>query len=366
MKPKILLFAFFATLVPDSSAWAANTVSEIELRLNRTAFSDASLAKNYVSLTAAENARLNALRADALRVVKLNEAEFIRTVGKPLPPETRATIVRAMESFETWACKGPECANCGGTYRNGCVRAKRVGQATGAVAVIHPCLLQQSRCPGQPATLADWMETTLGWVAHVKITGVLKQDSGAKAGAAGARVIRSTASAVNGILGACPGPYSAESGEFLTKTGHLSMPNAALTKCGEKYLRTLQDLKKTCPEISIGPEVASILQSASANRRVRRCDSYCQTMVCQKKSRHPPFVRFGGTPTLLITDTACEGERPLRLGEFVRWTLPESIRASAAVSLCVNRVDPNPVRDVKMPDDGTGLPPGPDIPLIQN
>lgn len=362
-----ILISFFHPTFADGAT--KDEISTIEQRLNRSAFKDASMMKRYRPIEVQDQARIDGVRREVLDVIRLNDAEWFSKVvpNSPLPKETRNTIIKSIENIDVWVCPGKSCSDCGTDSPNGCVRSRTTVGSVGSIALIHPCLFSKGTvCAKTPASLHEWMEGIAGATAYAKITQSFKNDSLKKASEESSRVIRQTTKSVNELLTSCPGPYSSEAYQFLSRTQHISEPNSFVKKCGENYVDILKALRQKCPEISIFSELLAEFSERKLTSpiRIARCDSFCQVMTCHKKNTYPALARFGSVSTLLIVDGACEGESMKRISDFLRGTLPPEVARSSALNTCLAKLDPSPTRDSN--SQSSILPDGPDIPLIQN
>jgi hypothetical protein len=155
--------------------------------------------------------------------------------------------------------------------------------------------------------------------------------------------IADTSRSVNRLLDACPGPYGADSMRFLLSIDTVSEPNAALRKCGAKYLEELRTLPEKCPKIRAQmPEEWDKYAKKHLARSidVLRCDSRCRKLLCRSAAAKTVFTSFSARPTLLLADGACEGEKPLDLTGSLRDALPRALRARIAAYGCIAGAPP--------------------------
>ena len=359
----IRLFLFSAFV--GTSVFAGAPVTT-EGRVNRNAFPIARFAGKFDRLPGEVEAELRARIDQALAPVKLAPTAWFRA-SLPILPDAgdRRKILESYLETEIWKCEGTSCENCAGDESSGCILGNNVAGGVGVVAVIHPCLYGEGKCfPGAPSDLGEWIEKFVLGVAYDKAGLPKSKDAFRKALRASGSWIAATSRAVNQMIGACPGPYSAESLKFLFNLDAISLPNAAIMKCGQTYLEEFRGLPAKC-KLLRGPlkEEWTVFEKAQlrASTDILRCDAYCQKMLCRPKGVSTVFTRFSGKPALLIGDGACEGETPKARGKFLREALPRNLRGKLEESACLP-----PIEGAASLRDGTsGLGNGPEVQLVE-
>lgn len=356
----IRLFLF--STVGFASALASDPAT-IEGRINRNAYPLARYGSKYALLPKGVEGELRARIAQVLAPIRLAPASWFRAaLGHAPSTVDRRRILESAAETEIWKCQGEGCAGCPGNETSGCVLGNAVAGGIGVVALIHPCLYGEGKCPkGASADLGAWTEKFVLGVAYSK-SGLPKDGSAfRKAAKASAEWLRNTSRSVNLLLGACPGPYATESLKFLFGVEAASLPNAAILRCGQAYLADLRALPARCKALGASlraPWARYEKDQLRPAADILRCDDYCLKMLCRKAGAGTVFTRFSGKPALLLGDGACEGETPKLRGKFIRDALPSAIRGLLEPGDCLPPEE--------RPGDGaSALGNGPEVQLVE-
>ncbi len=361
----VRLFLFSALV---SGALGADPVTT-EGRINRNAFPLAAFPSKYTMTPKGVERELRSRMNQVLTPIRLAPASWFRASFGTVPSSPdRRKIFESLNETEIFTCLGKNCDGCGGLDSLGCVIAKINPSAVGVVALIHPCLYGEGKCPrGSPPDVATWTERVVTTVAYYKSG--LKKDTQSmqKANKASSAWLANTSRSVNLMLGACPGPYAAESLKFLFNLESVTLPNPAILRCGQTYLEVLRGLPKTCKAL-VGPLKTEWLvfekKQLRASADILRCDSYCLKMLCRQRDAGTVFTRFSDKPALLIGDGACEGETPKVRGVFLREALPRLLRAKLEETGCFPPLEK--VNSGTTLDDATStLGDGPSVDLVE-
>ncbi len=338
---RLFFFSFLAI-----SAALAGEPTTTEGRVNRNTFPLARYGSKYTTLDRGVEAELRSRIQQVLGPVKLAPASWFRTVlGSAPASNDRRKILESYADTEIWKCQGASCAGCPGNETSGCVLGNAVAGGVGVVALIHPCLYGEGKCPkGASTDLGAWVEKFVLGVAYYKSGAPKDGTAFRKAQKASSDWLMNTSRSVNLMLGACPGPYSGDSLKFLFNLDSVTLPNSAIMKCGQTYIEELRNLPVKCKLLtsSLRAEWAAygkVQLRSSAD--ILRCDPYCQKMLCRAKSANTVFTRFSGKPALLIGDGACEGETPKTRGRFLRDAMPRTLRAKLEESGCLPPLEGN-------------------------
>ena len=361
----VRLFLFSALLA--HGAFAADPVTT-EGRINRNAFPIARYGSKYTLTPKGVEAELRSRISQVLSPVRLAPASWFRASFGNVPSSSdRRKILESYSETDIWSCSGKNCEGCPGNEALGCVLSKSNAGAVGVVVLIHPCLYGDGKCPrGSPAGVDAWAENIVVGVAYYKAG--LKKDTVAsqKAQKTSHDWLRNTSRSVNLMLGACPGPYSTESLKFLFGLESVTLPNAAVLRCGQSYIDELRNLPRRCKPLtgSLKEEWMKFeKKQLRSSADILRCDSYCLKMLCRKKDAGTIFTQFSGKPALLLGDGACEGETPKLRGRFFRDVLPREILPNLEEGGCLPALESAPT--VNTSDNSVGgLGNGPEVQLV--
>src|SRR5690606_18091365 len=238
-----VLFIFLTALVARGDS--------IEGRMNRAAFPLSRYAAKYEPIPKSIEAEIRGRMGQALDPIRFAPASWFRSSFGVVPKSIdRKRILESALETEIWKCSGGECRGCPGDEPLGCVMASKAMGGVGVVALIHPCLIGEGKCPRNAAPdSAAWIEKVIASVAFHK-AGIANENGALKkAQKASSRWIAETSASINRTLDACPGPYSIESKKFLLALDSLSEPNPAVKTCGERYLSELRPVSKKCPKV---------------------------------------------------------------------------------------------------------------------
>ncbi|MBS1963424.1 MAG: hypothetical protein JST04_14510 [Bdellovibrionales bacterium] len=342
---RLFLFsAFLSTLFAvefPARARAAEPVTT-EGRVNRGAFPLAKYGDRYAPLPKEVEAEIRGKLAQILAPIKLAPGAWFRaSFGSAPSVMDRRRILDSFAETEIWQCKGKSCDGCA-SEAAGCAVGKAVARGVGGVGVVgvlHPCLYGDGKCPpGVRGDLGTWLERFVAGVGYYK-SGLPKDTLAiAKAAKKSSAWIAATSSAVNRTLGACPGPYPAESLRFLFDLEAATLPNPALARCGKTYFDSLKRLPEKCKALAGGLQTewkAFERKMLRGEADTLRCDAYCLKMLCRKADAGAIFTQFSGKSAVLIGDGACEGETPKRMGVFLRAALPRALRAKLEETSCL-------------------------------
>ncbi len=339
---RVRLFLFIAVVLPQLTldlAYAA-PARTTEGRLNRNAYPLTKFADRYANVPKGVEVELRARIEQVLVPVRLAPRSWMQTVlGSAPSVGDRRRILDAFSDTEIWKCLGETCRGCPGDEGSGCVLGSKVSGGVGVVMLVHPCLYGEGACGrGVNADIGTWAEKAVATLAFYKAGHVREGSSLTKAQKASANWIRETSASVNRILGACPGPYASESMVFLVKHESVKLPNAAIKKCGETYFKLLEDLPSRCKSLRAahqGEWEAFRRKFMGKKADIVRVDDYGKAMLCRKKTARTIFTVFAESPTLLIGDNGCEGEKPIATEEFIREALPKPLRAKLDATRCL-------------------------------
>lgn len=337
---------FFAWALASGGVSAREPLTT-EGRINRNAFPISRYGEKFTLLPKNVEAELRARIGQARAPIQLAPASWFRAaIGTAPPMSDRRKIMESVEDTEIWKCAGSSCSGCPGNETSGCVLGSRVAGGVGVVALIHPCLYGEGKCPnGAPTELSQWIEKYILGIAYYKAG--LPKDGAAfrKSMKSSSEWLRNTSRSMNLMLGACPGPYSADSLRFLLGLEAVTLPNAALLRCGQSYLAELQNLGGKCalstsPSKKAWEEFEKKMIRPSAD--ILRCDDYCLKLLCRGKDAGTIFTAFSGKPVLLLGDGACEGETPKRMGRFIEDALPRELRGPVFEKSCAPAPEKSP------------------------
>jgi hypothetical protein len=363
---RLFLVLGVGTLVTNSKASGTEELT-IEGRINRNAYFLERQRDKFTPIPDELEKELRGRIAQVLSPIRLAPASWFKTVfGTEFSPGNRRKILASIAETEIWGCLGESCPGCSGDESSGCILGKSISGGVGVVAVIHPCLYGRGACErGASRDLNLWVEHFVLGVAYYKAGFQKNTIALRKAQKVSQEWLLSTSRSVNTMLGACPGPYSADSLRFLFKLGSVSLPNPALLRCGQEYYDTLRGLPKRCVKLSKTYKKewdAFYKKQLRASADILRCDSYCLKLLCRKKNAGTLLTLFSDKPALLLGDGACEGKEPKLLDEFLRDSLPPDLRSKLENDTCL------PGRSKKDSSDGEGmggLEDGPSVQLIE-
>lgn len=330
----IRLFLFSISIV--SAAFAVDT---IEKRINQNAFLLSRYESKFVSIPREVNAALHVKIESVLTPVRLAPKSWFTSAFMTTPTTgDRHRLIENLKEIEIWRCLGESCQGCSGTESLGCVLSKKTSGGVGTVAVIHPCLYGEGRCPrGKKADVNLWAERVVTDVPFFKLGLDPSGDALRKARKKSLAWIHSTSRSVNQLLGSCPGPYGKGTLDFLREVGSVSVPNPAIRRCGETYLRAIRTFADRCPKIEKTgakewKKFTTVLFKTAPE--ILRCDSFCQKMLCRKSKANLVFTTFNAKAVLMILDGACEGATPTSDTIFGE-VFPRSLRLKAEDAGCL-------------------------------
>lgn len=353
----IWLFLFCA-----SFAFASDST---EMRINQTAFPLARYSSRYAPVPIEAKDPLRVKIESALTPVRLAPKAWFYSAFSTAPTiGDRQRLLDHFREVDIWKCLGDSCQGCSGMDSLGCVLSAKTSGGIGTLAVIHPCLYGDGKCPrGKKADINLWAERVISDVPFFKLGLSTSDDALRKSRKKSSAWIKATSRSVNQLLGSCPGPYKRGSIEFLWEVAAVSRPNPAIRRCGETYVRAISTLMKRCPNLRKTGTVewkSFTKEQLKTPPEILRCDSFCQKMLCRKAGSLLVFSSFNLKPHLLVLDGACEGETPTS-ESAIRDSYPRSLRMKAEQAGCFSTTDTPIDSDVSAGSLGDG----PEVQLVE-
>ncbi|MBC7384619.1 MAG: hypothetical protein H7301_00470 [Cryobacterium sp.] len=328
-----MLFAalpYMAVVVSLSGFASEGMPTSTEGRLNRNAFRAVKFQTQFGPVPSGAEAALREKITPVMDAIRIAPASWFKEVFHAEPSAgDRKRILESLQDTEIWACLGEACQGCPSSEASGCVLSAKTSGGTGVVALIHPCLLGQTCRKEMVPDLKLWIERVVTEVAFHKQALPLQGDALRKANKASTAWIARTVGSVNTLLRSCPGPYGSDGVKLLRELQAITLPNAALLKCGANYYAAVTSLAGKCKRW--------VGEMDPFPTKVLRCDSFCRKMLCRTPAAHTIFTVLGGSKTLLLLDGSCEGDQPLDVAGLLSEITPPSMREALQASGCLPR-----------------------------
>lgn len=357
------------------------------------AFPSSVMERNYSRPSADEKEVLESLRSSMLQLIEGAGGNWLTPLTHP-QKSTNLHKIRVREVLKKapiWICR-ENCGYCPGNSKLGCAANKQLGDAVASILLFHSCLFQgKNACPASlfegsrrvpPAQIViEAMKKGLTTAAYAKLNGAPEGLEPQKQIAASVKVLDASTKIMNGLVNACPGPFTQSGFYFLKGSGHLKPLNEFIEACGQNLFEPLKKaaLPQSCKQV-IDPlrwNKTLVNEVLRYDLPVVRCDAFCEWATCgDRRSKVPRLFQFGSRWFLSVPEPACQGSKPedphafmeSLFTRFSRAGLLQSSEGTALLRSCLSQLDlsqPRTTPTKKLGGQPVELPEGPNIDLIE-